>query len=228
MLIRTTIDHEIRDKFGITNNEYVAVDTIYHLAKKGGKCFAKREYIAKCVGVTPRSLQNIINELVEAGLVVKNKDSTLSYTDKWYKNTVLRQEESSDQVEETSDGRVEETSSLYNNSIIYIPDTLDKSKEEKKEEPFSLEEFYSKYNSSGLRMNQLIVYYMEKAKVMSFPDKKSAEREFSRHRKIAKALVESYTNDQIKKAMLYCKEQYEDKWTLETVAKKLPEIFNRL
>ena len=228
MLIRTTIDHGVRDMLDINNNEYVAAEVIYHLSKKNGKCVAKRDYLAKCVGVTTRGLRNIISTLIDKGIVSKNKDGTLSYTDKWYSLTVVKQEKISYEQEKSSDEQQEKSSSLYNNSIIYIPNTLDESKEAKKEEVFSLEEFYEKYNKSGLRMNQLIVYYMRKAKGMSFPDKKSAEREFSRHRKISKALVESYTNEQIKKAMEYCSEKFEDKWTLETVSKKLPEIFKNL
>lgn len=74
---------------------------------------------------------------------------------------------------------------------------------------------------------KLIGAYLAKYKKMHFPSKQLADLELKRNLRVAKLLVENYTPMQIRTGLLYCIKEYGDKWTLETVLKKLPSLLTQ-
>jgi len=78
----TTIQHEIRKTSGVTCEEYIVADMIYHLqnnkeSKIPGWFYGNRDSLAKEVGVSRRTIVRIINSLVDAGYL--ERDDTTSY-----------------------------------------------------------------------------------------------------------------------------------------------------
>ena len=91
----TTIIHNIRIEIGLSCNEYCVADIIYHLSnnpsnKIKGWCYASKETLAKFMGITKQAIHQIINRLIEIGLIYKDKETKyLQTTELWYKSIVL-------------------------------------------------------------------------------------------------------------------------------------------
>ena len=91
----TTIMHNPRLEFELSNNEYCVADLIYHLANNPngavlGWCYASRESIGKFFGLSRQTIINIIENLTEKGLVVVHQETRyLKTTSKWYESFVL-------------------------------------------------------------------------------------------------------------------------------------------
>jgi hypothetical protein len=95
MIKYTTINHEARVELGLSQNEYSIADSIYHLsnnpkAKSSGWCNAKKDTLAEFIGIHKRTVIRIINDLVEAGLLIRKgpKSTLLKTTSKWYEIVV--------------------------------------------------------------------------------------------------------------------------------------------
>ena len=91
----TLLLHGAKKELGITANEYIVADTIYHLSNNPsspiqGWCYASKETLAKYVDAQKRNVHKMINRLIEKGLVEKNDDTKhLKTTPKWYSSVVL-------------------------------------------------------------------------------------------------------------------------------------------
>ncbi len=83
------------------------------------------------------------------------------------------------------------------------------------------------YNQHGKNRNQAIVaHYLFDGKGMDFRDRNLYVQYFRRCLAPAKLLM-SYDDQEIKRVINYCKKKYDDNWTLETVAKKAPEVIKK-
>lgn len=91
-------------------------------------------------------------------------------------------------------------------------------------EPFNNEVWLKSLLSNDRNEIKLIGAYLTKYKKMKFPSKAMADMELRRNLKVAKMLVDNYEPAQIRTGILFCIKEYEDKWVLETVLRKLPEI----
>ncbi len=86
----TTIQHDPRLKFELSNNEYCVADAIYHLANNPssaviGWCFASRKTIGAFFGLSRQSIIKIIQTLITKKLVeINNRTSLLRTTQLWY------------------------------------------------------------------------------------------------------------------------------------------------
>ena len=91
----TTIMHDPRLRFGLSNNEYCIADAIYHLSHNPdsiaiGLCYASRETIGSFFGLTRQSVIKALKKLVEKELVEIHKHTQYLRTTKiWYEYFVL-------------------------------------------------------------------------------------------------------------------------------------------
>lgn len=91
----TTIMHDPRLKFNLSNNEYCIADAIYHLSHNPqgailGWCYASRASIGRFFGFSRQTVIKSIKVLVEKGLVeVHAETDYLRTTSLWYENFVL-------------------------------------------------------------------------------------------------------------------------------------------
>ena len=83
----TYVVHTIREKYGLTMNEYAIADSIAKLQRlnAGGLCYASKDYLSSFINISRRATINVINKLVEKGLVVRI-GGDLKTTEKWNQN----------------------------------------------------------------------------------------------------------------------------------------------
>jgi hypothetical protein len=82
MLQYTHINHVARREMGLSVNEYIVADMIYHLSNNPsapvlGWCTMSRPTMAKEIDFTPRGIIKLINRLCEMGIIEKNRDNYL-------------------------------------------------------------------------------------------------------------------------------------------------------
>ncbi len=88
-LIFTNIQHGFRKKNGLSCNEYIILDMVYHLHTKPDSkikdwCYMSRDTMSKEVGISKRGLINIISKLCDDGFLLKNEVTKhLQTTKKW-------------------------------------------------------------------------------------------------------------------------------------------------
>jgi len=91
----TTIQHDPRLRFELSNNDYCVADAIYHLSHnpKGavlGWCYASRETIGLFFGITRQAVITILKKLQKKGLIEINGETNyLRTTQMWYENFVM-------------------------------------------------------------------------------------------------------------------------------------------
>jgi hypothetical protein len=115
----TTIYHLPRLKLGLTCNEYCLVDIIHHLSNKKrsqvkGWCYAKKQTLADMLGVSKRSIINLIKKLEIKDLLKCSPDRKLVQTTQLWETEVIDYnyggEESSPTVKKVHTIRGEESS----------------------------------------------------------------------------------------------------------------------
>ncbi len=91
----TTIMHDPRLQFNLTNNEYCIADAIYHLSHNPegaviGWCYASRQTIGDFFGLSRQTIINALKKLEEKKLIEKNSETGyLKTTKTWYLNFVM-------------------------------------------------------------------------------------------------------------------------------------------
>ena len=69
----TTIIHPVRKHFQISCNEYCVLDTIMRMQNNESNwCYMSRETMAKDLDLSKQSILNIINKLIDLGLLTRN------------------------------------------------------------------------------------------------------------------------------------------------------------
>ena len=81
----TYVIHTIREKYDLTMNAYEIADSIYKLQESTEVCYASKEYLGRFINISRRATINIINKLVEKGLVVRT-GVNLRTTEEWDRN----------------------------------------------------------------------------------------------------------------------------------------------
>jgi len=84
----TKIIHDLRDALGLTNNEYVVIDTINRLTDEEDWCKKSREKIGSIAGISKRSTIKIVDkysdaDLEDARLLEKNSTGKVRATELW-------------------------------------------------------------------------------------------------------------------------------------------------
>lgn len=131
--IYTTIFHKTRINLDLTCNEYCVADTIFCLSnnpssKVSGWCYASKETIGGFLGITKQCVHQIINKLLEKGLIEKDEETKyLKTTSLWYNKVVIERIKSNSKedlplvkkVYSTQETKFTPTSkqSLHNNNI---------------------------------------------------------------------------------------------------------------
>ena len=91
----TTILHEPRLLFGLTNNEYCVADAIYNLSHNPdgaviGWCYASRQTIGDFFGLSRQTVIKCLGKLEAKKLIEKNDETGyLRTTSLWYAHFVL-------------------------------------------------------------------------------------------------------------------------------------------
>ena len=93
----TTILHPVRERLGISCNEYVIADTVYHLSgshsKVPGWCHASKETLGKVIGQTRQGVHKILKRLQQKDLIeIEATSGYLRTTKKWYVEVILEKE----------------------------------------------------------------------------------------------------------------------------------------
>lgn len=92
----TTINHIARVRMGLSLVEYCLADLIYNLANSPkssvpGWCYASKPQLARNLDITERQVYNLINTLVEKGLVEKDPETSyLKITINWYEAVIIK------------------------------------------------------------------------------------------------------------------------------------------
>lgn len=69
----TTIIHPVRKHFQLSCNEYCVLDTIMRMQNNESNwCYMSRETMAKDLDLSKQSILNIINKLIDLGLLTRN------------------------------------------------------------------------------------------------------------------------------------------------------------
>lgn len=124
----TIIRHKERVKLDLSINEYCVADLIYQLSSNPensrGWCYASKEWMGKQLGFSRRSIINLINKLIDKGIVIKNEETNdLKTTNLWNVTVPPRGAEFAQGVKKVYTGCEEssqvgcETSSHNNNTI---------------------------------------------------------------------------------------------------------------
>lgn len=91
----TTINHAARKKLGISLNEYVLCDSIYHLANNPtsavpGWCYASKNTLADNLDLDRSTVIRSINRLIERGLLLRDESTSyLKTTQIWFEEVLL-------------------------------------------------------------------------------------------------------------------------------------------
>lgn len=124
----TIIRHKERVKLDLSINEYCVADLVYQLSSNPensrGWCYASKEWMGKQLGFSRRSIINLINKLIDKGIVIKNEETNdLKTTNLWNVTVPPRGAEFAQGVKKVYTGCEEssqvgcETSSHNNNNI---------------------------------------------------------------------------------------------------------------
>lgn len=93
----TTVQHDPRLKFGLSNDSYCIADAIYNLSNNPksiapGWCYASRQTIADLYGISKRTVQRSIVELTKKKLIeVDSATKFVRTTQFWYDEFVQYQ-----------------------------------------------------------------------------------------------------------------------------------------
>ena len=87
----TVIHHPVRQKFGLTCNDYTVIDSIHNLSHRPDHpwCSESKANIAKFVGMSERQVFRAVSKGEELGLIEKNERGDLRSTLKWLNEVVL-------------------------------------------------------------------------------------------------------------------------------------------
>ena len=88
----TLVFHSARKALGITINEYCLADTIHKLSGNRsvvpGWCYASKEHLAKSLGVSRRSIHNMMNQLKKKKLIEVNEETSHVRATELWRGTV--------------------------------------------------------------------------------------------------------------------------------------------
>ncbi len=82
----TVVLHDVRDKFGISLNSYVIVDSVHKLSASDPNypwCVMSKTDMAQFLKLGERTVYRSLNEAEEMGLIERNEYGGLRATEKW-------------------------------------------------------------------------------------------------------------------------------------------------
>lgn len=101
-LVYTNIQHQPRKKWGLSLNEYVLCDMIYHLSNNPqyNWCIMSKETMANELWLSKRWILNILDELIEKWWILKDPTTKfLKTTENWYIEFITYSEKSAPVVQ---------------------------------------------------------------------------------------------------------------------------------
>jgi hypothetical protein len=117
-LTYTTIIHSIRKKLGLSNNEYMFCDMVYHLSNnpRYKTCKMSKENLGDKIGITEAGIFKMINRMIGLDLIIRSEEG-LNTTKRWYDEVICKDSETLNSVVPTLNSVVPKAKlSLYNNN----------------------------------------------------------------------------------------------------------------
>jgi len=201
-------------------------------ANENGTCFPSRKKLASDCGLSDRTVDKYLAQLVETNLIEKKKrknKGTNEYTSNLYQILLPQKvakfvlEPREDEVGTPSEPNIPITipSINYTNSTIIQPEVVNESTNKK--EPFSFIVELEKLRDSSWRPNKILALYMTK-KAFTFENQKQMDNEIKINRGVA-LILNAYKGDRLGRAMDYCEDNFKDVgWNLHTVKKRINTI----
>lgn len=129
-ILYCTVLFEKKKAYGLTLNEYVFLDMVFHLSSKTGWCYSSKEYFAETLDLSRQSIFNLIKKLIDTGWLEKDGASAnLRTAEKW--NQVYTEESKYDTgskdsllhsqktLQDSKDSLQDSKETLLNNNNIY-------------------------------------------------------------------------------------------------------------
>lgn len=209
----TTILHEVRKKFRLTNDEYCLADTIHKMSNRVDFpwCIEEKEVLGKSIGVSERTIYRMTAKLAKKGLIESSSEGLRSLP-LWREvaETFAKMTKSSAKVAKSS----AKMAGIYRDSSKDISN-INSAKAER--EVFSLEENLKKFEDSDLRHLNILAWYARE-KTLNAENKEQWRNLFDPYWKTAKKL-ETYTDKQLVEAKEKVASKYTE-WTLHTILKE--------
>lgn len=237
----TNIINPVRKKLGISVHAYMVADTIDKLSNnaKFQWCEWTREQIADFIGISRRTVINIVNDLIENGLIEINQNTKLlKSSTKWIDEVVLYEGEEIAQRGKKLHSKGEKISPVSSEKIspLYNDDNIDNNNintiyPEKPKADYQVQE--KKENEvipdllQDVKKHIQIIGYFAIAKKVVFTSKKHQSVFIKRHTRAA-ADLSAYDIERIKDVMRYLYLKADFKWELSTVLKYIDEDLNAL
>lgn len=119
----TFIQHGIRERYKISANEYIIMDSVYKLSRHTGRCESSREYLAKFLGITKQGVIKLIDRLEEKGILEKDEEGKLKVSIQWEDETVFNGKQSLPKAKKSGKQSLQNgKQSLPNNKYIISKD----------------------------------------------------------------------------------------------------------
>ena len=107
MITYTTIIHQAREELGLSLNEYAVADIIYQLQNNPdslhpGWCYASKETLGKCVGISKQAIHSILKKLYDKGYLEKQEETKhIRANSCWYNVVISTKNDMNKQGKET-------------------------------------------------------------------------------------------------------------------------------
>ena len=204
----------------LSANAKLLYGEILALAKKSGKCFATNSHLAEKLGLSERSVGQILNELEKFNLIKREIKRSVKGT---YRNILISFFSQGGEEKLTWGGYANERGG---GTLTNVPKREIDNKKLIKEEnpetsfqvlPFEIKEEIQKLKNSPQRHIQLIGEFLEEKKVR-LENKNQLNRAIKRHLRAARDLAD-FSDKQIALASEQAEKEYPKLWTLETLVK---------
>ena len=117
----TIINHEAREKFGLTWIEYGLADLVHNLSNNPKSidrwCYASKDNLAKMLGISRQYVHRTIEKLVNKNIIEKHSETKhLRTTQLWYE-TVIIKKDSKQKLQDVNKVYIDSKQSLHYNDI---------------------------------------------------------------------------------------------------------------
>lgn len=190
-------------------------------ANDDGKCFPSRSALASKAGMSIRTVDKYMEQLVELGILTKTprlKKGTIENTSNLYQ--IMLPDSSPSENDSTTP-----SASLIPVTIPSINNTnLTTTPPKAVEKEFNFKEEMQKLIESTWKPNKIMWSYFTKKKFV-FENHAQMKSEIGRCKKPAIEL-QGYNSKQIEDTMDYCQEKWQEQWSLYAVVKQIANVIS--
>ncbi len=188
-------------------------------ANDDGRCFPSRSALAKKAGMSIRTVDKYIEQLVELGLLTKTirlKKGTIENTSNLYQIMLLDAQPSENDSTTPRASLIPLTiPSINNTNLTTSP---------KVSVEFNFKEEMQKLIESSWKPNKIMWSYFTK-KGFVFQNKAQMDSAMAIARKPAIQL-QGYNSTQIEQCMDWCQDKWQEQWTIFAIVKQIPNFIS--